>query len=412
MPVTRRSWDLNTDLEELRLEFPVLHRCNYLISNSLGAVPRGVKSGLDRYFTLWAERGVSAWSEEWWDLARAIGNKVAGIIGAGPDEVTMMGHATGAHWVALSTAFKQDDPGRTRIIMTDLDFPSSIYAVTRIADFMGWEVDLVPGEGRPGVPWRKIAERIDRRTLCVAVSHVCFKSAYVQDIRSLARFARERGAFSLIDGYHAPGILPVDVKRSGVDFYIGGCLKWLCGGPGNAFLYVDSGYSRQKTPCLTGWLAHAHPFRFLKDMEFAPGAYRFMSGTPPIPCLYTAEEGLDIISSIGIAAIRRKSLHQTGMVLEQADARGFELFTPRRPDSRGGAVSIGLPHAFQVKQALEKRDIKVDFRKGERGEPDVIRVAPHFYTLDAEIDGLFQALDEIYTSGEFKTFPKVIEHVT
>jgi kynureninase len=412
MRIMRRSWDLAADLDEIRSEFPVLQQCTYLISNSLGAMPRGVKSGLDRYFTLWAERGVSAWSEEWWDLARTIGNKVAGIIGAGKDEVTMMSHATGAHWIALSTAFKRDDRGRNRIIMTDLDFPSSIYAVTRIADFMGWEVDLVPSNGQPGLSWRKIAERIDKRTLCVAVSHVCFKSAYVQDIGSLARVARDQGAFSLIDGYHAPGTLPVDVKQSGVDFYVGGCLKWLCGGPGNAFLYVDSEYSHAKPPYLTGWLAHAHPFRFLKDMEFATGAYRFMSGTPPVPCLYTAGEGLDIISGIGIAAIRHKSMHQTGMVVKKAEARGFELFTPRDPASRGGAVSIGLPHAFQVKQALEKRNIKVDFRKGERGEPDVVRVAPHFYTQDAEIDILFQVLDEIYTSGEFKTFPKAIDHVT
>jgi len=412
MPINPRSWDLNADLDELRCEFPVLKNCTYLISNSLGAMPRGVKSGLDRYLTLWAERGVSAWSEEWWDLARIIGDKVAGIIGAEKDEVTMMSHATGAHWVALSTAFKQSDPERTRIIMTDLDFPSCIYAVARIADFMGWEVDLINSEGQPGVEWRKIAERIDSRTLCVAVSHVCFKSAYVQDIGSLARIARERGAFSLVDGYHAPGTLPVDVKQLSVDFYIGGCLKWLCGGPGNAFLYVDSAYSRSKPPYLTGWLAHAHPFRFLKDMEFASGAYRFMSGTPPVPCLYTAGVGMDIISSIGIAAIRRKSLRQTGIVLKRAGERGYELFTPQHPASRGGAVSIGLPHAYQVKQALDKRNILVDFRKGERGEPDVVRVAPHFYTRDEEIELLFQALDEVYLSGEFKNFSKAIDHVT
>jgi kynureninase len=411
-PKIKRSWDLEVDLEEIRREFPILKRCTYLISNSLGAVPRGVKDSLGRYYSLWEQDGVSAWSREWWDLARTVGDKVAELIGAGPNEVTMLTHATQAHWVALSTAFGERSGGRTKIIMTDLDFPSTIYAVTRIAEAMGWEIDKIDTGGVPDIPWQRIAERIDAQTLCVAVSHVCYRSAYIQEIARISEYARRFGAFTLIDGYHAPGTVPVDVKQADVDFYVGGCLKWLCGGPGNAFLYVRPAYATHNPPQLTGWLAHRSPFLFEPLMDYAEGAHRQMSGTPPIPALYCASPGLDLIREIGISAIRRKSLHQTGQIIRLADERGYRVFTPRTEGSRGGAVSLGIPHAFPVKQALEHRNFKLDFRKGGDEEPDVIRVGPHFYTQDQEILNFFEALDDIYTTHEYKKYPDMISHVT
>jgi kynureninase len=220
------------------------------------------------------------------------------------------------------------------------------------------------------------------------------------------------GALTLIDGYHAPGIIPVNVKQLGVDFYIGGCLKWLCGGPGNAFLYVRPELSENLQPQLTGWFAHREPFLFAQEMEYARGGQKFMSGTPPVPCLYTARAGLDIIKKIGIPGIRDKSLSLTELIIKKAKERGYRLFTPEENNLRGGSVSISLPHAFPVKQALEKRDVKVDFRKGDDKEPDVIRVGPHFYTKAEEIDILFREIDAIYDSGEFKKFPEEIKHVT
>lgn len=408
----RRRWDLDGDLEEIRREFPIVSRCTYLISNSLGAVPRGVQERLGRFYSLWEREGVSAWSREWWDLARSVGDSVGALIGASPDEVTMLTHATQAHWVALSTAFRKGDEEKSRIVMTDLDFPSTIYAVSRIAEAMDWKIDMIRTDGSPEIPWQRIVERIGPKTLCVAVSHVCFKSAYVQDIARIAEFARRYGAFTLIDGYHAPGTIPVDVKRAGVDFYVGGCLKWLCGGPGNAFLYVRPAYAERNPPHLTGWLAHRNPFIFDSHMDFAEGAHRQMSGTPPIPSLYCASPGLDIIGDIGVPAIRRKSLRQTGLIIRLADERGYRVFTPRTDGDRGGAVSLGIPHAYPVKQALEQRDFKLDFRKGRDGEPDVIRIGPHFYTRDREIHDLFCALDEIYANQEYKRYPDTVSHVT
>lgn len=411
-PMINGNWDLNKDLETIRKEFPILEKCVYLISNSLGAVPRQVRNDLLAYFDLWAGEGVSAWSQEWWDLSRLIGDKIAALLNAGKNTVSMMTNATLAHWVALSTQFQSKNKNRTKIIMTDHDFPSSIYAVRKISEFMGWKVQLVQSHGLPGIDADEILKHIDERTLFVATSHVYFKSAYIQDIFRISEVARQMGALTVIDGYHAPGCLPVDLADLGADFYIGGCLKWLCGGPGSAFLYVKPELASSLQPQLTGWLAHRSPFSFEETMDFTEGSYRYMSGTPPIPSLYTAQAGLTMIESIGIAQIRKKSISQTRLVITNAKNRNFGVFSPEKDHYRGGAVSVSLPFAFQVKQALEKRNIKVDYRKGKNRGLDVIRVGPHFYTRDEEILNLFETVDAIYSTQEYKSYPIEIKHVT
>lgn len=371
-----------------------------------------VRDALKRFYTLWAEEGVTAWEKEWWTLSQNVGNLVASLIGAENDCVAMMSNATLCHWVALSTQFFSKKKQRTKVIMTDHDFPSTLYAVAKICAFMDWTLDIVPSHGKPGIEVDEILERVDQETLLVATSHVYFKSAYIQDISRIARHARSIGALTLIDGYHAPGTIPVDVKELGVDFYIGGCLKWLCGGPGNAFLYVRPELRKNCKPQLTGWLAHNEPFSFSPQMEYSKGPYRFMSGTPPVSCLYAATAGLDIIQKIGLGPIRQKSIEQTKTLIQMASERGFEIHTPNEDKKRGGAVSIGLPHAHRVKQALNARKVKVDFRKGRDKEPDVIRVGPHFYTKNAEIEYLFDLVDEILSSGEYKKFTAKTETVT
>ncbi len=408
----KADWDLFKDLSFIRKEFPILAKCIYLISNSLGAVPRQVREDLLAYYELWSDQGVSAWSQKWWDLAKNVGDRVASLLSAEKNSVTMMTNATEAHWIALSTRFLAKDRRRTKIIMTDHDFPSSLYAAGKISEFMEWNVQVIRSHGKPGIDVEHILEHIDDRTLFVATSHVYFKSAYVQDVAKIAAHARQMGAWTVIDGYHAPGCIPVRLSKLDVDFYVGGCLKWLCGGPGNAFLYVNPALASRVQPQLTGWLAHKSPFSFAQDMEYTLGPYRFLSGTPPIPSLYTARAGLEIIGRIGVPQIRQKSVAQTRQIIEYAKYRKFDIYSPEEDTRRGGAVSIHLPHAFQVKQALEKRRLKVDFRKGKGAEPDVIRIGPHFYTEDEEIHILFDTIDTIYATKEYQSFPDEIKHVT
>ena len=202
------------------------------------------------------------------------------------------------------------------------------------------------------------------------------------------------------------------MKETDIDFYIGGCLKWLCGGPGNAFLYARPELKERVEPQLTGWLAHKNPFDFSQRMEYSKGAYKFLSGTPPIACLYTALAGLDIIQKVGMGAIREKSIIQTKKLIKNGSERGYTIYSPFEDARRGGAVSMGIPYAHQVKQALIQRNVKVDFRKGRIEEPDIIRVGPHFYTTDEEIELLFDLIDRILSSGEYKKFSKNGELVT
>jgi len=406
------KWSLDRDLHSLRREFPVLEECLYLISNSLGAVPRRTKDHLLEFYTLWAEDGVSAWKKVWWDLSKKTGNTIAELLNAGEDEITMMTNATQCHWVALSTMFDSPDSRRNTIVVTDQDFPSSRYAVQRVSRHMGWDVDMVRSGESVVLDVEKVLERINERTLFVASSHVYFKSAQVQNIAAIAAKARSVGALTLIDGYHAPGCYPVDLDKLGVDFYVAGCLKWLCGGPGTAFMYIRPEIASKLEPVLTGWFAHRSPFAFSEAMEFTSGSYKFMSGTPPVPCLYTALAGLEAVGRVGLEQIRKKSIFQTELIIRRAKERNFVLFSPEDSSVRGGAVSVNMPYAFQVKQALEEEGVKVDFRKGNANEPDVIRIGPHFYNTDEEIETLFEKIDALYKTGEYKKYPDTINHVT
>jgi len=404
--------DLKKDFNLIRREFPILEKCVYLISNSLGAVPRRAKKYLERYYRLWAEEGVKAWEEEWWYLAQRVATAISFLIGAGSDEVTMVPNATIGHWLVLSTLFSNKDKKRKKIVVTDQDFPSILYAVAAISEFTKWEIVMIKSSGQMGIEVDKILEQIDEETLAVVTSHVYFKSAYIQNIPLISARAREVGTLTVIDGYHAPGVIPVNVKNLDVDFYISGCLKWLCGGPGNGFLYARSELSPILKPLLTGWFAHKMPFSFNLRMDYTRSPYRFMSGTPPIPCFYAALAGLDIINRIGMAQIRQKSLVLTQLIIDKAKERDFGLFTPQEEELRGGAVSVNLPYGFAVKQALSRKKIKVDFRKGKGQEPDVIRIAPHFYNREQEIEALFSSLDSIYSSGEYKQYSNKVDHIS
>jgi kynureninase len=295
--------------------------------------------------------------------------------------------------------------------MSDQDFPSSLYAVEAIGRAMGWQTVIVSA-GSAGADPEPLLREIDDRTLWVATSHVHFKTSAIQDIAHICRRARGQGAMSLIDGYHAPGVIPLDVKELGADFYVGGCLKWLCGGPGTAFLYVRPGLAASHKPLLTGWAGHRRPFNFSPRMEYAEKSRGFQSGTPAVPSLYAAQAGLDIIRRVGLPQIRRKSLKLTGRILDLAEERGWPPLTPRQDGRRGGHVAFHVPHAFQLKQALEAKGIKLDYRRGGKGELDLLRVGPHFYNSAEEVGVLFCELDRLLSSGDYKRFPSSAFSVT
>jgi kynureninase len=393
---TRAAGESVDPLLAYRERFPILAKTNYLISNSLGAVPAAVAQSLQGYYDSWASRGVRAWDDGWWGLATDLGDLAAPLIGARRGEIAFQPNVTLAHAAVLS-AF--DFAGRRPKIVTDaMHFPSILYLIDQQRRNDA-HVVVIPSDDGISVDTERLVEAIDERTALVCLSHVLFKSAYIHEVAAIAEKSHRVGATLVVDGYQAVGAIPVDVRALKVDVYIGGCLKWLCGGPGAAFLWVEPSLRVQLEPKLTGWMSHRQPFAFEPKLTRRDDAWRFLSGTPSIPALYAARPGLEIVSKIGVAPIRAKSLRQTGRLLELADRAGYRCTTPREPAQRGGTVAIDIENGYEVSQSLKALDILCDYRPGAG-----IRLSPHFYTRDDELDAAMAAIVEILGTGAWRAF--------
>ena len=384
-------------LLSLRAEFPILERCCYLVSNSLGAMPRAVPDRLAEYVDAWAERGVRAWADGWWEMPVKVGDEIAPLLGAGAGEVAMVPTVTLAQ-VAVLTALDYP-PSRDAVVMTSLDFPSVRYAIDQMAPRLGARVVVVPSDDGITIDADRLCAAIDERTRLVAISHVLFRSASIMDVQRICAHAHAVGAVVSLDAYHAVGVIPVDVRAIGCDFLSGGVLKWLCGGPGGCFLWASPEMSARHAPALTGWQAHARPFAFADQMDYATGAWRWLGGTPVVPALYANLEGPRVLRRAGIEAVRSKSVRQTSRLIDLADARGYTVSAPRDAGRRGGTVAFDVPHAADVARALIARDVVIDFRPGAG-----IRVAPHFYTSDAEVERVVGEIDDILRTGAWRAF--------
>jgi kynureninase len=385
-------------LLRFRPEFPILEKTTYLISNSLGAMPRAAGNALAEYAETWATRGVRAWADSWWDMSVAVGDEIAPLLGAASGSVSMLPNVTVASAIALSCL--DYAPPRNKIVMIEGEFPSVRYVYESLATRLGAEIVAVPSPDGDGLSAdeERVAAAIDDRTALVAVSHVLFKSAFVLDIRPISEKCRRVGALLALDAYQSVGTLPVSVDALGADVLVGGVLKWLCGGPGGAFLYVRPDLRSRLTPALTGWMAHPAPFDFdPPPMRYRDDAFRYLLGTPAIPALYTAREGPRIVAEAGIEAIREKSLRQTSRLIALAEARGFRCSTPRDPARRGGTAAADFDNALEVSRELNARDVVVDYRPGVG-----IRLSPHFYSEDRELDRAFEAIDEIRSTGAWR----------
>ena len=384
-------------LLDFREEFPILETTNYLVSNSLGPMPRTVPEKMAEYARDWGELGIKAWNRGWWEMPVEVGNEIAPLLNAGNGEVVMMPNVTIAQSAVLSSI--EFTGKRDRIVMTELDFPSVRYAYEEMAKRLGAKVVVVKSDDGITIDQKRLLKAIDERTRLVAVSHVLFRSSFLMDADKICRHAHEVGALVSLDSFHAVGIVPVNVKRSKVDFLTGGVLKWLCGGPGGCFLYVNPNLRDELKPALTGWQAHARPFAFEDSMEYTTGAFRWLNGTPVIPALYAAAEGAKILRKVGVAAIREKSLRLTSRLIELADERGFKVNAPRDPAERGGTIALDIPHGYEVAQHLLSRDILVDFRVGAG-----IRIAPHFFTKENELVEAIFEIDQAIETGSWQQF--------
>ena len=396
---------MSDPLLRYRDEFPILATSTYLVSNSLGAMPRTVPERLAEYARQWATLGVRAWAQGWWEMPVSVGDEIAPLIGAGAGEVAMVPNVSVGQAQVLSALDYGN--GRDTIVMTALDFPSVRYVYDELAGRLGARIVVVPSDDGIGVSEERLMEAIDERTRLVAISHVLFRSAYVLDVARIGAHTHAMGALLSLDAYHSVGVLPVDVYALGADFLTGGVLKWLCGGPGGCFLWVRPEVGATVAPALTGWQAHRHPFAFEPEMDYADAAWRWLGGTPVIPALFAATEGPRILRAVGIDAVRAKSVRQTSRLIELADARGDPVTAPRDPARRGGTVAFDVPHAREVALALLASDVIVDYRPGAG-----IRVAPHFYTSDDELEAVVGLIDDILAHERWRRYADTVHVVT
>jgi kynureninase len=374
------------ELTAYRDRFPILEHTTYLINHSLGAMPRAVEERLAEYARTWRERGIRAWAEGWWTMPLTVGDQIGRIIGAPAGSTVMHQNVAVAEAIVLS-CFRPVDPRRNRVVYEEGNFPSVRYLYQAQPEL---EVVVVSDDGA-------IVEAIDERTLLVPISHVLFKTGEIQEVAAIVRRAHDVGARVVLDAYQSAGIVPLDVTALDVDFAVGGSVKWLCGGPGNGWLYVRPDLAEVLEPTFMGWQAHARPFGFEPELEYAEGAARFLTGTPNVPALYAATPGYDLIEEIGVEHIRENSLRQTELLIALVDAAGFDVASPRDQARRGGTVTVRVPDFEAVHRELGERQILCDFR------PDVgLRFGQHFFNTEDELRYAVSQITEIVESGAYE----------
>jgi kynureninase len=391
------------ELLKWRGEFPILERTTYMISNSLGAMPRGVYDEMRSYADAWGGRGVRAWEEGWWEMAVNVGDKIASLIGAGRGEISLHPNVTLIQAV-ISSCFDFRGP-RNKVVLTDLEFPSIQYFYHEQRR-NGARIDLVPSGDSVRFDLGKFLDSIDETTLLVPISQVLFRSAYIVDARAIIEKAHRVGAHVILDLFQAAGTIPTDVRGLGADFACGGVLKWLCGGPGVGYLYVREDLRLKLQPAIAGWLAHQRPFAFETGaIDAREDSFRYLNGTPHIPALYACQPGLDIVNEAGIGAIRQKSMRMTARLFEAAKAHGWRVNTPESPAERAGTVSVDCPHAAEVCRELLAREVLVDYRP-KAG----VRLSPHFYNREEECDLAIAQIADILETRAWEKHAVALSH--
>ncbi|HWO24083.1 MAG TPA: aminotransferase class V-fold PLP-dependent enzyme [Kofleriaceae bacterium] len=374
-------------LLEYRKHFPALEECVHFISHSLGCVPAQAKEDLGEFFELWHRKSITAWSDWLPEVDRAAA-RIAKIISAPAGTVIM--HQNVSNVMAVLASCFEYTPERDKVVYEALQFPNVSY-IWQAEQRRGAKCVLVPSQDGITIDTDAMCAAIDEHTLVVPISHVVYASAYIQDVQKICDRARAVGAHVILDCYQSVGTLPIDVTELGVSFACGGSVKYLCGGPGAAWLYVRKDLIEKFEPRVTGWFGNEAPFAFtMPDQSYADTIWRYMCGTPAVAPLYQARAGHTLIGEIGARRIREKSLVMTQACIDWVDELGMKLNTPREAGQRGGSVVFDFVGSADICRELNRRKFFCDHRPGMG-----IRIAPHFYTKREEVDLFFGELKKI-----------------
>ena len=378
-----------------RAEFPILERkAAYLINNSLGAMPRKVYADLKAYADLWAEEGVVAW-KRWLPMVAETAEMIGKIINA--PRGTMIMHQNVSTLTSILISALEFTPKRNKVVLTELNFPSIVYN-WMAQQHRGARVHSVRSHDGLTIATEDLVKAIDGSTVAVSLDLVLFRSSALLDVAPVIDAAHRHGAVVILDCYQATGAVPIDVQSLGVDFLIGGSVKWLCGGSGAAYLYAREELIEKYQPTATGWFSDKRPFDFrVGEIDYAADAHRFMGGTPSVPALYAARAGYEIIQRVGVPAIREKSMRQTALLVELAREQGLRVNTPFQPQRRGGTVCVDFEFSEDASLRLIERGFVIDWRPNAG-----IRISPHFYNSDEECRAIMDEIRNLRASGALK----------
>src|ERR1700682_2305192 len=338
------------DWKALRTEFSLLDRYIYFNACSLGPLPQRGKLALARYAQDWDEKGTPVWFSDWLPLLARFRERIAELLQP-PPGTTAVAPSVSVALTTLATGLPLP-PGRNKVLIGELDFPTIGHQWLSRPDF---EVEFVPSRDGMTIPPAAFAERIDDRTALVVTTHLFYTTGYLQDVRAIANAAHAAGALCLIDGYQTCGCVPLDVEAMGCDAFVGGCLKWLSGGPGNAFIYVRPDLIPRMRPQGTGWFATSDPFSFtLQELTFADDARRLATGTWAMARPYAGLAAMEMILEVGVENIQERLRDLTDRILERCDDAGVRTFTPREREKRCGIVTLECERPEEVELALHQ----------------------------------------------------------
>lgn len=376
--------------ETYRAEFPIFQNKTYFNTCSLGALSTRVAAAMRVFAQLWDDAGAAAWYGPWWEEIAALRARFASLIGAQPGEIALFPSVTAA-LTAVSSAFDYRD--RPRVVLSDLEFPTTVYQWSVKAQ-SGVDLTMLVSPDRLTVPLDLYERAVNRTTQLVVASHVYFTSGAIQDLAALAHIAHASGGYCLIDAYQSVGQLPVDVKASGVDFLVTGGLKWLLGGPGIAYLYVRKELAGMLHPLDVGWFAHRDQFAFdVRHFAYAADARRFEGGTPSVAATYAGRAGLDIVLEIGVPRLRERQVELVARLVDGAQGRGLAPRVPGRAEHLAGIVTIPRADPRAVVSALAERGIIIDAR------PGIVRLSPYFYNTAEDCDRALDAIGDLERAG-------------
>ena len=388
----------------------------YLDGNSLGRLPKETVPRLEQLLEeQWGRRLIRSWDEGWYDLPERVGGKMAGLLGARPDEV-IMADATSINLFKLALASLALRPGRTKIVTDNLNFPTDLYILDAVCRLAGPEYELMVVESADNIhgPMEALNEAIDQQTALLSLSHATFKSSYTYDLAAVTQMAHRAGVLTLWDCSHSVGAMPIELNQAEADLAIGCSYKYVNGGPGSpAFLYIRQDLQDQMANPISGWMGHKNPFNFELHYEPTAGLRRFLSGTPPILALAAVEVGIDLLLEAGLGRIRSKSVRQSEYLIELSDQllthHGYRLKSPRAVASRGSHVTLGHDQGERIGQVLiKKMNVLPDFRP-----PDNIRlgIAP-LYNIFVDIHNAVSRLQAVVEERLYEQYPQEDQPVT